>query len=197
MGLEEWYYSPPLPPYHRIVVDWAAAEPLLMSDHGKSQLINGVEVYRMDVDSPTGEGKAAFVRAMYVPKEKGFGGIVSRERRGGSSSKGVAWAKVIPAELVDAGLLGPGNVMDESGPAECTACLQPIPRRSPTGKCDDREVCKARVADREDRRLAAAWREALKGIDYPSAYQESRVSHEVLMWADAIVKQSLSITGSS
>jgi hypothetical protein len=162
MGLEEWYYSPPLPPAHEIRLapeELEYARTLALSVEGREALIHGVEVY-------IGGEDGRFSRGMFAAREKGFGGLVSRIRTGGTTlHAGSGASLIIPAEFVDAGLLGERNVPDLDKPIPCKYCTAEIPGRSTTGRCDDRDACKERRAAMEDARSREEWRKFVGNID--------------------------------
>lgn len=184
MGLEEWFYNPPLPPFHRIKPDPESARRLELTPEQAKELPEGVEVYKYDDNGNYLRGRIV-VEGKII--ERPYLSIACRLHRGGTSGCNPTARSLIPAEYVDDGLLGADCRLDFDAPGECARCLAPIPRLAPTGRCQDKVACNARVAAEEDGRLAARWREfaALARSDrLPFGVHDYR---DAILWAaDAI-----------
>jgi hypothetical protein len=157
MAVQTWFYDPPLPPFHEIGPTDEAAAPLLLAAAAREALVEGVEVYAR---AGWTKGWRGFRRGRTVLEIGGNGRaimIVVRDEEGGTSHLAPSVADVILAELVDAGLLGAGAVMDWAVPVACPRCGAAVPRTSPTGRCDDRVACRSRVARARGERDRAAW----------------------------------------
>jgi hypothetical protein len=188
MGLEEWFYNPPLPPFHRIDPDQEGAQHLLMTLEAKVNLPNGVELYYRH----PGTEDRSFLRGSVQKDDT----VVARLERGGTSHMSLKWADAIPAEFVDDGLLGPEYVMDVHAPARCTRCRAEIPRFNPTGRCEERTACRARVDAEDHREKESRWVQIVRQAEPDSRYNAIQITHDLIHWADAEIKRLRDLSGS-
>jgi hypothetical protein len=99
---------PPVPPYHRIDVPWRKAWDLMLSDAGRESLVDGVEVYMNISDFG---GILPFFRGVMASTSNGIRCVFLNFEGNHWLRRVTPFMQLIPAELVDAGLLGPENVL--------------------------------------------------------------------------------------